>query len=195
MSDTSASLLDRLRQAPDAALWQRLVDIYSPLIQAWLRRQGLPEQDADDVVQEVLAVVVRKLPQFQRKEQTGAFRSWLRKITVNCLRDHWRSRRGRPAASGDSDLQAIFDQLEDPHSDLSRLWDQEHDRHVTQRLLEVIRPRFEPATFRAFQRVALEGASPDLVAAELGITVNAVFIAKSRVLGQLRLEGAGLIDS
>lgn len=194
MSETSVSLLDRLRHSPEPALWQRLVDLYNPLIRGWLRRQALREQDADDLVQEVLAVVVRKLPQFERQPQTGAFRSWLRKITVNCLRDHWRSRRSQPLATGDSNFLAVLDQLEDSDSHLSRMWDQEHDRHVTQRLLETIRPRFEPHTFRAFQRVALEGAAPDQVAAELGLTVNAVFIAKSRVLNQLRREGAGLID-
>src|SRR5262249_43719722 len=152
------------------------------------------DQDADDVVQEVLAVVVRKLPQFQRQPRTGAFRRWLRSITVNCLRDFWKSQRGRPRATGDSDLQQMLDQLEDPDSGLSRLWDEEHDRHVTHRLLQLIRPHFEARTWRAFQRVALDGASPDEVAAEMGMTVNAVFIAKSRVLSRLRREGAGLID-
>src|SRR5262245_35316715 len=161
MSDTSASLLDRLHRSPDEAAWQRLVEIYTPLIRGWLHRQALVDQDSDDVVQDVLAVVVRKLPQFQRREQIGSFRSWLRKITVNCLRDHWRSRRTRPAATGDSGVAALLDQLEDGDSGLSRLWNEEHDRHVTSRLLELIRPRFEPRTFSAFQRVALDGASPD----------------------------------
>ena len=160
MVETSVSLLDRLRQNPDDGSWQRLVDIYTPLIRGWLRRHSLAQQDADDLVQEVLAAVVRKLPQFRRPKQTGSFRSWLRHITVNCLRDHWRSNRSLPVA-GRRDYQQVLDEMQDPDSKLSRLWDQEHDHHVTHRLLELIRPRFEPATFRAFQRVALEGASPD----------------------------------
>jgi RNA polymerase sigma-70 factor (ECF subfamily) len=192
--ETSVSLLDRLREEPDTAAWRRLVDLYTPLIRGWLRRHGLPPQEADDLVQEVLAVVVRRLPDFRREERTGAFRRWLRTITVNCLRDFWRRQRGRPRATGDSDFRNVLDQLEDPESALSRLWDEEHDRHVTQRLLEMIRPHFEPSTWRAFQRVALEGVPPDQAAAELGLTVNAVFIAKSRVLCRLRQEGAGLID-
>jgi RNA polymerase sigma-70 factor (ECF subfamily) len=192
--ETSVSLLDRLREEPDADAWRRLVDMYTPLIRGWLRRHGLPPQEADDLVQEVLAVVVRRLPDFRREERTGAFRRWLRTITVNCLRDFWRRQRGRPLATGDSDFRNVLDQLEDPDSALSRLWDEEHDRHVTQRLLEMIRPHFEPSTWRAFQRVALEGVPPDQVAAELGLSVNAVFIAKSRVLCRLRQEGAGLID-
>ena len=126
--------------------------------------------------------------------RAGAFRRWLRTITVNCLRDFWRSRRHRPVATGDTEFQKMLDELADPESGLSRLWDQEHDQHVTQRLLEMIRPKFEPKTWRAFQRVALDGATPDETAAELGLSVNAVFIAKSRVLARLREEGQGLID-
>jgi RNA polymerase sigma-70 factor, ECF subfamily len=194
MSETSASLLDRLRLDPDAASWQRLVELYTPLIRGWLRRHTLPDQDADDVVQEVLSVVVRKLPQFERQPRTGAFRRWLRSITVNCLRDFWRAAQHRPRATGDSDFLQELDQLEDPNSALSRQWDAEHDRHVANRLLEMIRPDFEANTWQAFRRVALEGASPDQAAAELGVSVNAVFIAKSRVLGRLREEGKGLLD-
>jgi RNA polymerase sigma-70 factor (ECF subfamily) len=194
MSETSASLLDRLRLDPDAASWQRLVDLYTPLIRGWLRRHALPHQDTDDVVQEVLTVVVRKLPQFERQPRTGAFRRWLRSITVNCLRDFWRTGRHRPRATGDSDFLQILDQLEDPNSALSHQWDVEHDRHIAHRLLEMIRPDFEAKTWQAFRRVALDGASPDQAAAELGLSVNAVFIAKSRVLGRLREEGKGLLD-
>jgi RNA polymerase sigma-70 factor (ECF subfamily) len=194
MSETSASLLDRLRLDPDAASWQRLVDMYTPLIRGWLRRHALPHQDVDDVVQEVLAVVVRKLPQFERQPRAGAFRRWLRSITVNCLRDFWRAGRHRPRATGDSDFLQVLEQLEDPDSPLSRVWDREHDQHVTHRLLEIIRPQFERTTWQAFRRVALDGATPDQAAAELGISVAAVYIAKSRVLSRLREEGKGLLD-
>jgi RNA polymerase sigma-70 factor (ECF subfamily) len=86
-----------------------------------------------------------------------------------------------------------LDPLADPHSDLSRLWDAEHNRHVVHRLLPSIQPEFEPTTWRAFQRTTLDGLKAAAVAAELGISVNAVFIAKSRVLRRLRLEMRGLI--
>src|SRR5262245_49776422 len=101
MSETSASLLDRLRLTPDEESWRRLVELYTPLIRGWLGRHARL-QDADDLVQEVLSVVVRKLPQFVRQPRTGAFRRWLKSITVNCLRDSWRRDRGRPLATGDS---------------------------------------------------------------------------------------------
>jgi RNA polymerase sigma-70 factor (ECF subfamily) len=88
----------------------------------------------------------------------------------------------------------ILDQLADPHSDLSRLWNAEHDRHIAHRLLEAIQPNFEPATWRAFKRTALDGVKPAVVAAELNISVNAVFIAKSRIMRRLRHEMQGLTD-
>lgn len=194
MFETSASLLDRLRAQPDEAAWHKLVDMYTPLIRGWLRQQARLDTEADDIVQEVLTVVVRKLPGFERQPRPGAFRRWLRNITVNCLRDFWRARRGRPLATGDSDFLQMLDQLEDPESAASQQWDQEHNRHVGQKLLEIIQPRFEKTTWRAFQRVVLDGAAPAEVAAELGITVNAVHIAKSRVLALLREEGRGMID-
>jgi RNA polymerase sigma-70 factor (ECF subfamily) len=193
MPDTSVSLLDRLRDSPDAASWQRLVDLYTPLIQGWLRRQGLQPADADDLAQDVLAVLVRELPGFQH-QRTGAFRSWLRTITVNRLRNFWRARQARPAATGDSDLVGRFEELEDPHSALSRLWDREHDEHIMKRAMELIASEFAPSTWKAFRRQVLEGASVDTVAAELGLSANAVVIAKSRVLGRLREEVRGLVD-
>lgn len=194
MAVTSLSLLDNLRQDPHDTAWRRLVDLYSPLIRVWLRRYAVLDQDVDDLVQEVLAVVVRKIPEFKRKPQTGAFRRWLRTITVNCLRGFWRAQRYRPKATGNESFAHILDQLEDKESALSKLWDQEHDEHVTRRLLEMIRPRFEAKTWLAFQRVALEGVSVDQTAQELGMTVNAIFIAKSRVVHLLKQAGKGLLE-
>jgi RNA polymerase sigma-70 factor (ECF subfamily) len=194
MSETSFSLLDRLRLQPDAESWQRLVELYTPLIQGWLRRHALPPADADDLTQEVMAVVVRELPQFRHNQQRGAFRNWLRSITVNRLRALWRSRPRRALATGGSDFLKMLDELEDPQSNLSRLWDQQHDQHVARRLMELVEPQFEPTTWRAFRRTVLDGNKAATVAAELGISVNAVLLAKSRVLSRLRQEMQGLTD-
>jgi RNA polymerase sigma-70 factor, ECF subfamily len=194
MPETSASLLERLRLRPDEVSWRRLVDLYTPLIHGWLRRHLLPHADADDLVQEVLAVLVREVPRFEHNGRPGAFRAWLRAITVNRLREFWRDRRQRPQAFGDSDFLAKLDQLEDPASALSRLWDEAHDRHVVRRLLELIRPDFQPATWQAFEGVMLRGERPTAVAERLGVSLNTVLLAKARVLHRLREEGQGLID-
>jgi RNA polymerase sigma-70 factor (ECF subfamily) len=194
MLETSISLLERLRLHPDAPSWQRLVDLYTPLIRSWLLRHSLQASDVDDLVQEVMSVLVRELPNFQHERRTGAFRRWLRRITVNRLRVFWRGGHGGPEAVGGSDFGQLLAQLEDPDSSLSREWDLEHDRHVARRLLELIEPDFEPATWQAFRLLVLEGKPTAAVAAELGLTPNAVRIAKSRVLSRLRQEMEGLVE-
>jgi RNA polymerase sigma-70 factor (ECF subfamily) len=194
MAETSVSLLERLRRQPDSPDWQRLVAIYTPLVHGWLRRQEVPPTDADDLVQEVLAVVVRELPAFEHNQRPGAFRAWLRGITVNRIRGYWRTRQRPDRASGESEAARQLDQLEDPDSGLSQIWDQEHDRHVMARLLEIVEKEVTPSTWQAFRAVVLEGKAETAVADELGLSVNAVFIAKSRVLSRLRREAQGLID-
>lgn len=194
MAETSATLLQRLNDRADSVAWRRLVDLYSPLIKAWLRHQGVSADDAEDLTQDVLGVVVREVCRFRHNGRAGAFRSWLRTITVNCLRQSLRSRRVRVQAAGSPDIAAALDQLEDPASDLSRHWDREHDRYVLERLLELIKPEFQETTWEAFRRQVIDGVPTRAVAGELGLTVNAVLIAKSRVLSHLRREADGLVD-
>lgn len=193
MNVTPLSLLDRLRERPDQVSWRRLVDLYTPLICTTLSRYGVADDDAEDLLQEVLGVMVREVPAFEHNGRPGAFRSWLRKVIVFRLRAYWRSRKSQPA-SGDSEFDTRMNELEDNASDPSRQWDQEHDAMVARRLLELLEPEFTPSTWQAFRRQVLEEARPADVATELGISVNAVLIAKSRVLRRLREEGRGLVD-
>jgi len=193
MAETSLTLLDRLQKDSDPASWQRLIDIYAPLIRFWLSRSPLQNADHDDLTQEVLKIVVQKLPEFQRRRE-GSFRAWLRVVTVNCLREFWRLSKHHPVATGDSDFLQKLQELEDPQSELAKVWNTEHDRHVVRRLLELIGPQFEPTSLQAFRKVVLEGQKPSQVASELGISVNAVFLAKSKILRQLRQEIDGLLS-
>lgn len=194
MIETSLSLLDRARANADAEAWHRLSGIYTPLLQAWLTRFEVPATDADDLVQEVLMTVSRELPRFAHSGRTGAFRTWLRRILVYRVRDFWRSRKYHPSAPGGSSWVEQLDQLADESSDASCNWNLEHDRHVMARLLEFVRPRFEPKTWEAFYRQMFDGQRADVVAAELGMRLSSVYVARSRVLSTLRREAAGLID-
>ena len=194
MSDTPISLLERLRLAPDQPAWQRLVDLYRPMLSSWLRRYALQATDSDDLQQEILAVVFREISSFRHHGQTGAFRCWLRRIMVNRLRTFWREQRKRTALGEGQAFEALLSQLDDPASGLSRLWDAEHDRYVTRRLTDMLRTEFEPETWRAFELLVVEGNSTSDVATNLGMTPNAVRLAKSRVLRRLRQEIQGLLD-
>jgi RNA polymerase sigma-70 factor (ECF subfamily) len=186
-------LLERLRLRADPASWQRLVALYTPFVAGWLRAQAVQSADVDDLTQEVLGTLVRELPGFRHDLRPGAFRRWLRGIALNRLRAFRRARRPLPAG-GEPSFERALDRLEDPESDLSRLWDEEHDRHVVRRLLELLEPEFEATTWQAFRLVVLEGRPAREAADALGLSPNAVRIAKSRVLARFRDEIDGLID-
>jgi RNA polymerase sigma-70 factor (ECF subfamily) len=193
MKTTSVSLLRRLQApGPHESDWQRFQDIYLPLIRHWLGRvPGLAEETAD-LSQEVLIVVLREIPRFERQRE-GSFRTWLRQVTVNKLRTYWKQRGRRPSV-GIEAADRFLDQLIDPKGDLAREWDRDHDRHVFRKLLEIVRGDFNPATLEVFQRFAVDGIPAAKVAAEVGMGVNAVLHAKARVLKRLREEAGELLD-
>lgn len=192
MPDTPISLRERLRLRPDPASWQRLVDLYAPWIRQSFLRYDLQLSDVDDLVQDVFGVLLRELPQFRHDLRRGAFRRWLRGITVNRLRYY----RGnlRPPTLTACDVDSLLDQLEDPDSNLSRLWDLEHDQHFARRLLELLEPEFEPNIRCAFEMQVSQSKPAADVAAELGMSANAVRIAKSRDMSRFRQEIEGLVD-
>lgn len=194
MSDTTPrSLLQRLRAKADEDGWKRLVELYTPLLQRWLRQFRVEGGDAADLLQEVFATLVKQLPSFEHNDRPGAFRSWLRNILVNHLRCFWNARRMNGLTDHHDILQEL-DRLEDPASDLNRLWERQHNTFLARRVLELIEKDFTSSTWHAFRRVVLEGVKPAAVASEMGLTVNAVMLAKSRVLRRARQEIDGLTD-
>jgi RNA polymerase sigma-70 factor (ECF subfamily) len=184
MSTTSVSLLERLRQPTAAATWERFVRLYTPLLFYWARRLGLQEHDAADLVQDVLVVLVQKLPEF-RYQPGRSFRGWLRTVLTN----KWHDRHGRAAA-------APLDSEAQPQAppDADALEEREYRLHILGRALRLMSADFEEATWRACWETVVCGRPAAEVAAELGITVNAVYLAKSRVLGRLRQDLDGLLD-
>ncbi len=193
MLETPVSLLERIKQRGASRDWQQLIVVYTPLIHRWLLREPALQFEADDLTQEILSGVVQKLPNFVR-QRTGSFRRWLRTITVSRLKDYWRDRykRERVGAGGTPD--SVLLQLEDPSSALSQQWDQEHDQHVVQSLLAMIEPEFSRKTWSAFTRSFFDEVRAAEIATQLGVSPNAVRLAKSRVLKRLRTVGRGLLD-
>ena len=194
MAETSASLLQRVCDRSDQDAWRRLEAIYSPLIRGWLRRDAmLDSNNADDIVQDVMAVLVRRIEEFER-QRSGSFRAWLKSITLNCLRQSLRKQKHSGRGGGDNGVTDLLNNLEDPNSALSDLWNREHDEHVMKQILQTLQSEFTETTWKAFELMALEGRSAQETADLLSISSNAVFIAKSRVMGRLRAEADGLID-
>ncbi len=192
---TSVSLLGRLKTAkPDDPEWRRLHDVYEPWLLHWLTRFPELRSDVPDIVQEVLLALVKELPAFHR-QRDGSFRRWLGNVVANRVRAHWRKHKRRPRGGLDGDSAGNFiEDLQDPASALSREWDRQHDQFVLDRLMAAVRNDFSVSTWQAFERCTLKQEPAATVAADLGISVNAVLTAKSRVLRRLREEAAGLIE-
>jgi len=186
-SSISSTLLDQLRsRRPEA--WQRLVRLYGPVIYRWCRRSNLRAADAADVVQEVLSAVMIHLPDFRRDRPEDSFGGWLATITRNKIREHYRRRQGRAEARGGSTAQRQMADILQPQepSEESIRPDAQTAACLSRRVLEMIRAEFEVRTWEAFWRVSVGGQSPSDVAADLKMSVPAVYKAKSRILGRLR---------
>jgi RNA polymerase sigma-70 factor (ECF subfamily) len=189
MAQTSPSLLHRLREAPaDADAWGRFDSIYRPLLAGWLGHHGLQAHDVENLVQDILTCVVSELPHFRYEPARGRFRGWLRQVMVNRLREFWRARQRERTC-----LEPLLEQLQDPASELSQRWDREHDRHVLAVLLARLEPDFAPSTWQAFRRLQ-DGEEPKDVAAALDLPLNAVYLARSRILKRLREAAQELVD-
>ncbi len=180
---TSISLLERLKQPAAQDSWARFVDLYTPLLFYWARRLGLQETDAADLVQEVFAVLVQTLPRFIYKPDQS-FRGWLRTV----LHNKWRKKRAKlPATS--AGLPGVADR--EPAADIGEA---EFQQQLTIRALQLMQAEFQPSTWKACWETVVCGRAPVDVARELGISVNAVYLARSRVLRRLRQELAGMLD-
>ncbi len=193
-SSISSSLLERLKAySPES--WRRFVRLFGPVVYHWCRKRGLQRADASDVGQNVFREVAGRIGDFHRDRPGDTFRGWLWTITQSKIADHWRTQQKGPLATGGSAAQARLEQLEtaspaepDSQPDMGSLVG------LYRRGLELIRSEFEERTWQAFWRVAVEDRRPVEVAEELGMSVNAVYIAKSRVLRRLRTELGQLFD-
>ncbi|MEQ9379967.1 MAG: sigma-70 family RNA polymerase sigma factor [Pirellulales bacterium] len=183
---TSLSLLERLRQSSADDAWTVFFDQYGPMVRRWLIARGINQHDADDLQQQVMQFSVENVPHFEHFGIGGAFGGGLRRVVSFRLRSHWRAETRREAAAGGSDGLAIAQQLEDPESRMSKMWDDEFNRMICQKMLERVQTRFTEQSFRAFQLVVMDGRRAADVAKELGMSPGAVRTAQSRVLRELR---------
>ena len=185
-TSTSSSLLDRVKiRAPGA--WERFVDVYAPMIYRWCRRTGVEADDAPDVVQDVFLAVATHIGDFRRDRPGDTFRGWLWTITHNKICDHIRIQNTEVKGRGGSKAAELLSRIPDrlpsipdasPHSN--------DETALVRRVLELIRPEMEDRSWQAFWRLAVDGRSGSDVAAELGMSLRAVYQAKYRVLQRVR---------
>ena len=190
---TSLSLLARVRTNQPGS-WERLVDLYAPLVYHWCRRGGLGPEDAADVFQEVFRSVSMHIVAFRRDRAGDTFRGWLRAIARNKIRDHFRRQEGQANAAGGTDAQLRLLAVADPVPDEEDPEETGLLRGQVRQALETLRGEFEPRTWQAFWKVQIDGASTAEAGAALGMTPAAVRKARLRVLRRMREELGDLVE-
>jgi RNA polymerase sigma-70 factor, ECF subfamily len=192
-SSISSTLLEQVRaQRPEA--WQRLVQLYSPVVYHWCRQGGLSRDDAPDVVQDVFADLVRDIGGFRRERSGDSFAAWLRTVTRNKVINHFRRRVGRPAAQGGTDAYVRLQQVPETSELSESAPPGEVNKLVTPVGLKLLRAEFEDRTWEAFWRATFQHEPPARIALEMGMSIDAVYQAKSRILRRLRRELDGLLE-
>jgi RNA polymerase sigma-70 factor (ECF subfamily) len=190
MSPTSSTLLQRLRDPQDAAAWDQLVELYTPLLRSWALRMNCRGEEVADLLQEVFVKLLDKLPAFTYDRSAGSFRAWLRTVCRNCWLDYLR----RPANQVRQADEAQLAKLATADDRLQDFWECEHRAFLVGEALKSLESALEPCMWQGLRKVLLDGGSVKEVAQELGITENALSICKCRALKQLRQDLAGLED-
>jgi RNA polymerase sigma-70 factor, ECF subfamily len=176
---TQASLIQRVRDLTDTASWAEFDRLYRPFLLRIARRSGLSPEDADEVVQEVFAKVAQAIVEFRLDRERGRFRGWLKAITVRKLIDRRRAQSRTVSAVAIGNEPPVFDSLEDE-------WDREYRRHLLDHAMQEVRARVESKTWTCFEEHTLKRRPAEDIAAELGMTVNAVYQNAFRTIKRIR---------
>lgn len=176
----------RVRDSQDIGAWEEFASLYGPLIHRVACKNGLQDADAADLVQDVLTSISQSIGRLDYDPNLGRFRSWLFTVARNRMAN-FAVRQGRhPRGSGDSGIQRAIEVKSVADSELARIWDEEYERRVFQWAVDRTRPNFATETWQAFWGTAVDGHKPTEVAKRLGMSVGAVYIAKSRVIARLK---------
>jgi RNA polymerase sigma-70 factor (ECF subfamily) len=181
---TRQSLLLRLRDARNAEAWEQFVEVYTPLIYGFCRQRGLQDADAADVSQEVMRAVANAIGRFECDRGRGRFRNWLLTVTRSKLNTFLARRQRQPRESGSTTIQQLLEAKPSPEDESS--WDTAYHRRLFEVAAEQVRAEVQESTWQAFWKTACEEQDGQTVARQLGLSVGAVYIARSRVLARLK---------
>lgn len=185
---TRPSLLVRLRDLQDRQAWDQFVDLYAPIIYGYARKQGLQEADAADLTQTVLRQVVAHMGRFHYDPQRGSFRGWLFTIVRRKLMSLRTHQNGRCQGTGDPVIERLLQDQPAPTPQDTATWEREYRQGLLAWAAGQVRPLVQATTWQAFWQTAVEGKRPQAVAAVLGISPAAVYLARGRVMARLREE-------
>jgi len=185
---TRQSLLIRLRELGDQQAWEEFHARYAPMIRGWCRR-WFP-RETEDMVQEVLLLLARRLRTFEYEPAAGRFRGYLKTVTQRLMADLKEKEQGRWAVNGDGLIEEV-----EATVDLKARLESEYDLELLEQAKANVRGRVEPRTWSAYVETAQQLRGPAEVAKELGMKVGAVYQAKYHVLTLLQQEVESLEHS
>jgi RNA polymerase sigma factor (sigma-70 family) len=183
---TQPSLLIRLGDKQDTVAWAQFVEVYAPLVYGFARKHGMQDADAADLTQEVMRAVAGAISRLEYDPRRGTFRSWLFTVVRNKFRNYLSNKTRKQMTSGGSSVQELLEAQPDRVDALEEQWDHEYDQRVFSWAVDRVKDGFTENTWKAFWQVSVEGKNARDVAKEIGISVGAVYIAKSRVLARLK---------
>jgi RNA polymerase sigma-70 factor (ECF subfamily) len=176
---THTTLLARLSQGSDPVAWREFCDRYGELIRSFARQQKLQPADCDDVLQDVLTALTQSMPQFQYDPKKGRFRSYLKTVVTRAISRRIRQRRG------ELPLDNSGDDAVSPSPDVEQVWEAEWRQYHLRQAMRAIEAEMNPTDRAAFARYALRGEGARKTAESLGLSVDQVYQAKSRILKRL----------
>lgn len=187
-TQTSQTLLLRLRNLSDEGAWNEFLSRYAPCIYGWCRYHGLRQSEAADVSQEVLCKLVTAVQQFRYDRSQGRFRAWLKTVTRNALRDYIRAAARPGQGTGDTGAHQRLAEIGDERleQELSSLIEAEAERELLHAAEEQVQLRVQPHTWQAYVCTVHQQMSASEVAQQLQLKVADVYVAKSRVISMLR---------
>lgn len=184
---TRYSLIGKLGDRRDAEAWSEFATIYQPVIFRICRKRGLQHADATDVTQEVLAQVAKSIEKFDPSHPGVTFRGWLYRVTRNSVVDFFRNRKRKPTVSAGTDVFANVQEQEQHDNEEFYL---EFQRQVFLQVSREVAAQVKQSTWQAFWQTEMEKRPAEDVAEELGMTIGALYVARSRVLARLKKEAA-----
>jgi len=182
---TRPSLLFQIRDESNASAWADFVRIYTPLIHHFCLQQSrdLGDADAADIAQEVMRTVAANIRRFEYDPNRGSFRSWLLTVTRTRLLNFLKRRLRQPETPGDTALHALADERE---NELGTDWENLYRRRLFEWAAQRVQSEVQASSWQAFWLTAVEGKSGETTARDTGLSIGAVYIARSRITARLR---------
>lgn len=182
---TRPSLLLRVRDLGDQKSWREFVELYGPVILRYLRRVGVSNQDAPDLVQDVLRIVVQQIGRFEY-DAGRSFRAWLRTIATHRAYRHFAQEGRQPPRPGGTDHMAAIERVPVTDEEQDALIEAEWRTRRMELAMKQVRGEVTEPAWRVFELRYLEQLPPSEVAARVGMKIGAVYTSLSRVLKRLR---------